>query len=101
MKEASTFYQLNCSMLRLGGPQTAPKPIGTLEVWLTRLGAGGNVSVVSTSSNIQVKVLDRSVITDAMDDKVDGSQYKFVFLFLNGTIVYETNWITARLGSES
>ena len=89
-------------MVRLSRPQTAPELIrGRPEFWLTRPGAGGDASYISTISNLQVRVFDRFVIIDPMDDKVDGTQYKYVLEFLNGTTIYETNWMTARLGSES
>ena len=100
-KEATTFYQLNGSMARLNPPHTAPlPPPGSVRVWLTRPRAGGTESSIDTDPNLQVKVVDAFMIIDPMDSTVDGAQYKYTIQFLNGTRIYETDWATARLGSE-
>ena len=99
-KEASTVYQLNGSTVRLILPPTAPhgELLGRPGVFLTRPHAG-NMSFVDTLPN-QVRVFDRSVIIDPMDDKVNGTQYAFATM-RDATSVYATNWTTALLGSES
>ena len=97
-KEASTVYQLNGLEVRFDLPQSAPKQMGRREFWYMRQ-RGRSQSVVPTEDETQVKVRNRGVIIDPMNQTVDDTQYRFV-QFLNRTVFYETNWTTLRLGSQ-
>ena len=89
-------------MVRLRPPKTAFRPPNTIiNVWFTRRRAGAAETVISGELHLQVRQSAGNVIIYPMDVRVDGAQYKYVRQFSNGTRVYETNWTTARLGSES
>ena len=87
-------------MVRLRPPKIAPRPPNTINVWFTRRRAGAAETVISGELHLQVRQSAENVIIYPMDVRVDGAQYKYVRQFSNGTRIYETNWATARLGSE-
>ena len=87
-------------MVRLRPPKTAPRPPNTINVWQTRRRAGAAETSIAEDLHLQVRQSEGNVIIYPMDVRVDGAQYKYIRQFLNGTRVYETDWTTARLGSE-